>query len=84
VTGVQELYLISQDGTRRIFLRRTLLDSGDRNGDGIISGDTEYFYTIEMLKLRGFDAGSDHNFNTSSSSGVYDGKIDTRACDYAQ
>lgn len=37
-----------------------------------------------MLKLRGFDAGNNHNFDVNTSSGVYDGKIDTRACDYAQ
>lgn len=83
-TGVQELYLISQDGTRRIFLRRALIESGDANGDGVISGDTEKFYTIQMLKLRWFDAGHKHNFDPVTSSGVYDGVIDTWACDYAQ
>lgn len=31
-TGVQELYLISQDGTSRLFLRRKLLEQLDING----------------------------------------------------
>ena len=33
-----------------------------------------------MLKLRGFDAGSEHKFNTKDSK-TYDGEIDTWACD---
>ncbi|MEI7558336.1 MAG: hypothetical protein WCJ45_06075 [bacterium] len=33
-TGIQELYLISQDGKSRIFMRRKLIASGDWNGDG--------------------------------------------------
>lgn len=84
-THVQELYLISQDGTSRIFIRRILLESGDFNRDGNIwSGDSEKRYTLQILKLRWFDAGNNHDFNTNTSSWVYDGKIDTRACDYAQ
>jgi len=83
-TGVKELYLISQDNTRRIFLRRTLVESGNWNWTGWTSWDTEFFYTIQILKLRWFDAGSNHDFDPNNSSGVYDGVIDTRACDYAQ
>lgn len=84
-TDVQELYLISQDGTRRIFIRRVLLESGDRNNDGLTgNSDSEKLYTLQILKLKWFDAGSNHDFNINNSSGVYDGKIDTRACDYAQ
>ncbi len=83
-TGVQELYLISQDGKQRVFLRRALVASGDWDHDGIISGDSEMLYTLEILKLRGFDAGNHHDFDIVNSSGVYDGKIDTWACDYAQ
>lgn len=37
-----------------------------------------------MLKLRSFDAGDRHNFDSTNSSGIYDGKIDTWACDIAQ
>ena len=82
--NTQELYLISQDGKSRIFIRRALIESGDWNHDGIISGDSEKLYTLQILKLRGFDAWDNHNFDTTNSSWVYDGKIDTRACDYAQ
>ena len=82
---MQELYLISQDGNSKILLRRKLIASGDRNQNGSI-GDTpsETQYALQLLKLRGFDAGQDHDFDSNHSSGVYDGHIDTRACDYAQ
>ncbi len=84
-TWTQELYLISQDGKSRIFIRRALVESWDFNNDWVIwSGDTEKRYTLQILKLRGFDAGNKHNFDVNTSSWVYDGKIDTRACDYAQ
>lgn len=84
-TGVQELYLISQDGKSRVFIRRVLVESGDRNHDGIYwSGDSEKLYTLQILKLRGFDAGNKHDFDVNNAPGVYDGKIDTRACDFAQ
>lgn len=83
--NTQELYLISQDGKSRIFFRRALVESWDRNKDTAIwSGDNEKRYTLQMLKLKWFDAGNNHNFNVDTSSGVYDGNIDTRACDYAQ
>lgn len=83
-TDIQELYLISQDGKSRIFIRRALVESGDRNHTGGISGDSEMLYTLQLLKLRGFDAGNNHDFDVNNSSGVYDGRIDTRACDYSQ
>lgn len=83
-TNVKELYLISQDGKSRILIRRTLIESGDWNGDGIISGDSEKLYTLQILKLKGFDAGDNHDFDANDYSWVYDGKIDTRACDYGQ
>ena len=67
-TNIQELYLISQDKNSRIFIRRKLIESGDWNNDGIISGDSEYLYTLQMIKLRGFDAGDNHNFDTSNAS----------------
>lgn len=68
-SNVKEVYLISKDGTRRIFLRRKLIDSGDRNATGGV-GDvpTDNLYTIQMLQLRGFDAGHMHNFSVFSSS----------------
>ena len=83
-THVKELYLISQDGKQRILLRRALVESGDWNKDLSVSGDSEHLYTLQILKLRWFDAGNHHNFDTSNSSGVYDSNVDTWACDYAQ
>ncbi len=79
--NVAELYLISQDGKRRLFLRNRLIASGDWNNNGIV-GDSvsEKLYTLEILRLKGFDAGTDHNLDTVGG-GTYDGKIDTWACD---
>ena len=37
-----------------------------------------------MLKLRGFDAGEEHEFNAEHDTKVYDGQIDTWACDFGQ
>ena len=82
--NVKELYLISQDGKERLLIRRALVASGDWNKDGVISGDNDYLYTLQLLKLKGFDAGDHHDFDITTSSGVYDGNTDTRACDYAQ
>ena len=80
-TWVQELYLISPDQTKRVLIRRILVESYDRDGDGVISGDTERRYTLQILKLKWFDAGSHHDFSVENGSGVFDGIIDTWACD---
>lgn len=69
----KELYLISHDGTRRLFLRRKKICKEEANPETC-------FYTIQMLKLRGFDAGSNHQFDAEDSK-TYDGEIDTWACD---
>lgn len=83
--NVKELYLISQNGTKRLLLRRNLVNSWDFNGTGGVGDiENELGYTIQILKLRWFDAWDNHDFDTNSSSGVYDGKIDTWACDYSQ
>jgi len=82
-TWVKELYLISQDGTQRVFLRRALVESWDRNQDWVISWDTEKWYNLQILRLKWFDAWNNHDFDTTNSSGVYDWVIDTRACDYS-
>lgn len=76
--NIQELYLISHDGTRRLFLRKNLKTFKDFKGE-ISTG-----YTIQMLKLRGFDAGKAHNFDARNDVEVYDGQIDTWACDFGQ
>jgi len=81
---VKELYLISQDWEQRIFLRRKLQWSGDWNGSGWIwDVPNDLFYTVQILKLRWFDAGHNHDFDISNSTWVYDWRIDTRACDFA-
>ena len=69
----KELYLISHDGTRRLFLRRKQICKDSSNPETCS-------YTIQMLKLRGFDAGSEHKFKAADSK-TYDGEIDTWACD---
>jgi hypothetical protein len=52
-TGVQELYLISPDQTSRVYIRRVLVESGDRNRDGLTGNvDTDNLYTLQVLKLR--------------------------------
>ncbi len=80
--NVKELYLISKDKKKRILLRRSLLAQGDWNNDGTVGDiDSENLYTIQMLQLKAFDAGVNHDFDVTTYSGVYDGTIDTRACD---
>jgi hypothetical protein len=74
--NVQELYLISHDKTRRIFLRRKF--------NPYTSGQywSSWWYSIQILKLRGFDAWNLHNFsNPTEDLWVYDWQVDTRACD---
>jgi len=81
--NIQELYFISQDWSKRIYLRRALIDSWDRNGDWVISWDNEHLYTIQLLKLKWFDAWENHDFDITNP-WVYDWEIDTRVCDYAE
>jgi hypothetical protein len=75
--------LISPDGTRRLYFRRKLIATEDITGDGII-GTGESLYVPQILRLRGFDAGVNHDFgdiDADNNPGVYDGQIDTWACD---
>lgn len=67
--NIQELYLLSHDGKNRLYFRRKLV--AQTNGYAQ--------YKIQMMRLRWFDAGRAHNF--SDSEWLYDGQIDTRACD---
>jgi hypothetical protein len=79
---VQELYLISPSKDLRVFIRRHLLGSGDRDNDGLTGNSAvDRLYSLQVLRLKWFDAGTNHDFNVTTSSGVYDGKIDTWACD---
>lgn len=79
ITGAdqaQELYLISQDGKSRLYFRRKLLEIDEATG--------EKKYGLQMLRLKGFDAGIQHNFDNleaTENEGVFDGQIDTWACD---
>lgn len=83
--NAKELYLISQDWTHRIMLRRKLVGSGDWDKSWVTwDVASDYLYSIEILKLRGFDAGHRHDFDTNSSVGVYDWVIDTWACDFQE
>ncbi|MBS8121626.1 hypothetical protein, partial [Candidatus Vampirococcus lugosii] len=79
--NVQEIYLKNKAGDQRILIRRALVGTGDRNNSGSIDDDTNKLYTLQMLRLRGFDAGKKHDFDLNSP-GMYDGQIDTWACDY--
>ncbi len=79
--NIQEIYLISTDKTKRLLLRRALVATGDWDGDWLTTWESEQRYTIQILRLKGFDAWNQHDFH---STGVYDGNVDTRACDYSQ
>ncbi len=79
----QELYLISHDKTKRLYMRRVLKDQIDINNDGYYS-PSEQLYSLQVLQLRWFDAGEAHDFDATSHPWVYDGVIDTRACDYSK
>ncbi len=81
--NVKELYLISKDWMKRIFFRRKLIETWDFDWDWISSWYLEKRYTIQMLKLRWFDAWEKHNFDITSK-WVYDWKIDTWACDFEE
>lgn len=76
--NIQELYLISQDWKNRLYFRRKLIG---REWDYML-------YRIQMLRLKWFDAWRLHSLYTGSewwieNRWVYDGKIDTWACDYS-
>jgi len=79
---VKELYLISKDEKKRIFMRRKLIGREDFNNDGIIQTG-EKLYKLQILKLRGFDIWFWHNLNIVDST-FNDWKIDTWACDYQE
>ena len=78
----QELYLISHDKQRRMFIRRVCETGEDMNGDNVIS-KSEQLCKLQVLQLKGFDAGYNHDFDINNSQGVYDWVIDTWACDYS-
>jgi len=69
--NIQELYLISHDGKKRLYFRRRLVNQN--------SGFAQY--RVQMLRLRWFDAWQDHNFDATNNEWLYDWQIDTWACD---
>lgn len=81
-SGVQEIYLIKNDDTQRLYIRRHMIESGDRNGDNQIDL-SEQHYVIEILRLIAIDAGNKHTQDNTDDD-VADGTIDTRACDASQ
>ncbi len=72
---VKELYLISKDWKKRIFIRRKLISQEDFSNDWVIQ-TWERLYKLQILKLRWFNVWS---FNYSSDS--IRKKINTWACD---
>ncbi len=80
---VQELYLISKDNRKRIFIRRALISSGDFDWTGWADKDSEKRYTLQILKLRWFDIWDDHFLDNTNNHWAHDWQIDTRTCDYS-
>lgn len=80
--NVKELYLISKDNTQRLLIRRAMIDSWDWDGNWTIDSDVDKLYTLQMLRLRWFDAWLNHDFSNPSE-WLLDWKIDTWACDYS-
>lgn len=80
-TWVQELYLINNSRDHRIFFRRHFITGIDLNGDWLFTWKNEWLYTIQVLKLKWFDAWDSNNFDYPDQF-TYDWFIDTRACDY--
>ena len=78
--NVQELYLISHDWKRRIFLRRKFNPYTEAEAENYWSSG---WYTVQVLKLRWFDAGNNHDFSNSNTTDlwIFDWQIDTWACD---
>ena len=78
--NIQELYMIDEEKSQRIFIRRVLTQTGDWNQDGVRDSENESTYALQILKLYGLDAWSDHWY-TVGMTGVLDGVVDTRVCD---
>ncbi len=80
-TWLDYLYLINHDGTERFYFRRVFITWIDLNWDWIFSWVNENLYAVQMLKLKWFDAWTNHDYKQRWS---YDWFIDTRACDISQ
>ena len=71
--NIQEIYLISHDGKKRLYFRRRLVTQS--------SGYAQY--RIQLLRLRWFDAWQKHDFSTTGNEWLYDWQVDTWACDHS-
>ena len=60
--NIPELYLISNDKRSRVYFRRKLVEQVDINNNGTYQ-PFERLYVVQMLQLRGFDAGAKHSFD---------------------
>ncbi len=84
-TWVQELYLISWDWNQRLLIRRALVGSWNYSWEWVWQEDIDRLYTLQMLRLRWFDAWEEHCFDPDcSEEWRHDWNVDTWACDYAQ
>ncbi len=85
--NIKEIYLISKDKTKRVFIRRKLIEKCSDNPSmwkmscSELSGNITNLYTLQILKLKWFDAWISHDF---ADDGTYDWYIDTWACDYGE
>ncbi len=82
INNMKEIYLISKDNKKRILLRRALVSTWDWDHNWSVDSDIDKLYTLQILKLKWFDAWNKHDFNAFSNVWLYDGNIDTWACDY--
>ena len=77
--NVKELYLISKDNKKRLFIRRKLISQENFDNDSNYT-TWERLYKLQILKLRWFDIWGDHKISTIDNTSN-DWKIDTWACD---
>jgi len=83
--NVQELYLISKDKKERLIIRRKYKRNANYPWVNLSNGNkVDRLYSLQILRLRWFDAWKDHQFTATAWNGAYDGKIDTWACDYSK
>lgn len=80
-TNIKELYLISKDKKHRTFIRRSLVSSWDFDRNWIVDKNIDKLYTLQILRLRGYDAWNNHQWDGSSAEWYQDWIIDTWVCD---
>lgn len=79
--SVQELYLISKNKRDRILIRRNKTLEGDWDKDWTTwNSDIDRLYSLQMIKLKWFDAWNDHSFDDWTNVWMFDWDIDTWTC----